>query len=155
MKSSIIIPLAKFQSVHDRAIPIAKPTAANIATKEVVCTHSIHIAAIIINAFNMFDTNESINLSIVGSIFFASIVLFIAFISMFTTLNHIHIVSIAHTIFGAYHILKSIAFSAYIFMFFMFILFNSHVIFFCYGIKYLCTLFIFSFLSIFVIFCLL
>gem|GEM_PF-2700863 len=67
-KSNIIIHPAIFCKVPERAIPIAKPAAASIATNELVCTHKTHAAIIITKIFNDIFIRLNINHLSIGVI---------------------------------------------------------------------------------------
>jgi hypothetical protein len=100
LNTRIITQPAKFCKVPDKAIPIAKPAAANIATKELVSTHIIQAALMKTSIFKIIVTKLEMNDLSIGS----SSALFIAFKNplfiRFTILNQIHNTKIAQNIFG-------------------------------------------------------
>jgi hypothetical protein len=100
LKTSIIIPLAKFWSVPERASQIARPAAASAATNESVFTHNTPAALTNTNIFNIQAIRLLKKLSTIGSIFLIRITFAIMSCSPFTILNQTITIKIAKNILG-------------------------------------------------------
>ena len=69
LKANSISPPAKFCTVPDSAIPIAKPPAANSAARDVVSTPSVLMEITTVRIVSVMEVNEVTKEAMVGSVF--------------------------------------------------------------------------------------